>query len=178
MFDTVRGLVNTGKWSDSFAKHWASHHFPDSHIEITLDMVRQMKEIDILWQGNPISCMKSFKKRAYCLCMTEHLLILKTSRGKDAKKLINSNNEIYGGCHHIPKFHRFTHENSSNKSTTDEVRSGQKELTCSAVAPHCSNLTLVRAIFPDEGERLPMFIAAVGYIKQDKQQIVYVMRHM
>ena len=46
--------------------------------------------------------------------MKERLLILNALGDKmDKKRLINSNNELYGACRHKPKFHRYTTYNSS-----------------------------------------------------------------
>jgi hypothetical protein len=123
IYDTYR-LVNKGHSSDSFAKHWATHFPSSGSIKATPMMVRQMLRVETVWQGNPISCIKSFRKRACRLCMKERLLILKTSRGKDAQKLINSNHEIYGACRHNTKFHRY----SKLTTSTDDVQLGQKEL--------------------------------------------------
>ncbi|CAB9506324.1 unknown protein [Seminavis robusta] len=54
-------------------------------------------EISILWQGNPISTVKTFGTRHCSLCNRERLEILKRSR-ESPEKLINSCNEIYGAC--------------------------------------------------------------------------------
>ena len=63
-------------------------------------------KIDILWQGDPIACVKTFGTRACKLCAKERLNILKASL-KEPTNCINCCNEIYGACHHKPKFHGF-----------------------------------------------------------------------
>ena len=73
----------------------------------------------ILWKGNPISCSKSFGKLNCSLCMKERLLILKALGDKKEKRLINSNNELYGACRHKSKFHRYT--NTTNSNTDDGI---------------------------------------------------------
>ena len=62
--------------------------------------------MEIIWQGNPISCMKTFRQLNCRLCMRERLEILKMGK-KEPRKLINSRSEIYGACRHKPRFHRY-----------------------------------------------------------------------
>ena len=100
--DTAR-LVNCGEKSDSFADHFAKH-FKDGKMKRKHG--REMVEMEILWQGEIIGCMKSFKQLNFWLCMQERLEILKMAK-KEPKKLINSRSEIYGGCQHNTKFHRY-----------------------------------------------------------------------
>ena len=88
--------------------------------------------MDILWKGNPITCVKSFGKINCSLCMKERLLILNALGDKmDKKRLINSNNELYGACRHKPKFHRYTTYNSS----ADEGQLSPERDTNSTVTP-------------------------------------------
>ena len=77
-------------------------------------------KVSILWQGKPISSMKTFRKLNCNLCMNERLQILNASQADKllkTKKLINSSTEIYGLCRHKPKFHRYA---LLQKSSTDE----------------------------------------------------------
>ena len=99
-------LVNTGKTSDSFAKHFALHHTSQRTTKLTIGEARKKVSVSILWQGNPISCNKSFGKLNCSLCMKERILILKYSR-ENPNLVINSNSEFYGACRHKPKFHRY-----------------------------------------------------------------------
>ena len=111
-FSETRSLVSKNLTSDTFAKHFATHFTKGEKIA-TKD-VRDKVSMDILWKGNPITCVKSFGKINCSLCMKERLLILKALGDKmDKKRLINSNNELYGACRHKPKFHRYTTYNSS-----------------------------------------------------------------
>lgn len=50
--------------------------------------------MNIIWQSDPISCIKSFGQLNCSLCMEERLEILKHSRN-DPEKLIISCGEIY-----------------------------------------------------------------------------------
>ena len=97
--------MNTGKTSDSFAKHFAQHH-KNRQTKLTIGAARKQVSVSILWQGNAISCNKSFGKLACSLCMKERILILKYSR-ENPNLIINSNSEFYGACRHKPKFHRY-----------------------------------------------------------------------
>ena len=102
--DVVK-LVNCGERSDSFASHWGSH-FEDGNHDIRASDVRELIEVEILWQGSPIKCMRSFGKKTCRLCMEEKLEILKRNK-KNPALLINSKGEVYGACRHKTKFHRF-----------------------------------------------------------------------
>ena len=73
-------------------------------------------DFEIIWQGNPITCMKSFGKLSCLLCMRERMEIL-TRAKKNPDKQINSCGEIYGACRHNPKFHRYT---MNNQASTDD----------------------------------------------------------
>ncbi len=112
--DTAR-LCNDGVKSDSFAAHFASH-FNDTDEDVARRMVRDIVDMEVVWQGNAISCMKSFGKLSCRLCMKERLEILKQSR-KNPDKLLNSNSELYGACRHKTKFHRYTR---NMPASTDE----------------------------------------------------------
>ena len=73
----------------------------------------------ILWEGNPIYCVKSFGKLNFPLCMKEMLEILKALGENTEKILINSNNRLYGVCRHKSRFHRYT--NTTNSNTDDGI---------------------------------------------------------
>ena len=84
-----------------------------------------MVQISILWEGNAISCMKSFGTLTCRLCMAERLAILDKSRN-DKENLINSCGEIYGACRHKSKFHRYT----MNITSTDDGYNPEKSGEC------------------------------------------------
>ena len=112
-FADTKNLVNNGKFSDSFAKHFASHfNNNDDDNDISRGNVRNITNVEIIWQGNPISGVKTFKNLNCLLCTRERLEIykvMKLNKKNNANLLINSLNEICGGCGHIPRFHRFCH---------------------------------------------------------------------
>ena len=74
---------------------------------------------EVVWQGNPISAVKTFKTPHCALCNRERLEILKRSRQKP-HLLINSCSEIFGGCRHNPQFHRYSKQISADDSKKDE----------------------------------------------------------
>ena len=98
-FADVTNLVNKNQSSDSFAAHMAGHIHQNFKGEATNGLARAMVKLRILWQGDPISCMKTFGTNKCTLCMKERTSILNQSR-KDHKMMVNSRSEIYGACRH------------------------------------------------------------------------------
>ena len=96
-------MVKSGQKSDSFASHFAQHFEPGETIKPC--QVREIMQVEILWQGKPISCMKTFGKNSCSLCMRERCCIL-DAYNENPRKLINSKSETYGGCRHLTRFHR------------------------------------------------------------------------
>jgi hypothetical protein len=78
-----------------------------------------MMKVKIVWQGNAISCMKSFGKLNCSLCMQERIKILRTIH-QEEWKIINHCNEIYGACRHKTRFHRFLKEHTNVKNTSTD----------------------------------------------------------
>ena len=107
-FAETKDLVNNEKFSDSFAKHFASH-FKDEN-DISRGDVRNIASAEIIWQGNPISSIETFKNLNYSLCIRERLEMckaMKLDKKNQSNLLVNSPNELHGGCRHNPKFHGF-----------------------------------------------------------------------
>ena len=48
--------------SDSFATHFARHYQSQRTEKLTIGEARKKMKVTILWQGNMISCNKSFEK--------------------------------------------------------------------------------------------------------------------
>ena len=86
--------------------------------------VKDKLRVEILWQGDPISCMKTFKKVGCRLCMMERVHILKVEK-EDQKNFINVNEELFGACKHNTHFHRYI-EKQIFKPSTDEARKAEK----------------------------------------------------
>jgi hypothetical protein len=108
-FQDVKKLMEKGVHSDSYARHFAGI-WPKGAAAPSPGMQRDMIKCDILWQGNPISVVKTFGKPTCALCNRERMEIIKLSRSIP-EKMINSCSEIHGACRHKPKFHRFNEQN-------------------------------------------------------------------
>jgi len=76
-----------------------------------------------IWQGDPLSCVRTFGTKSCKLCFREKIAILELIR-KHPSKAINVRNEIHGACRHKPRFHRFIKRNmySTDESSEDENR--------------------------------------------------------
>ena len=86
-FNETKNLVNKGKTSDSFAGHFAMHledKMKGKDKNVTINDVRNMVKMSILWGGKAISCNKSFGRLNCYLCMYERISILESIR-KDGK---------------------------------------------------------------------------------------------
>jgi hypothetical protein len=119
--NNVKKLITKGIKSDSFASHFSNHC--KKEVKPTSDELCKMMKVKIVWQGNAISCMKSFEKMNCALCMQERIKILCTIH-QEEWKIINHCNKIYGLCRHKMRFHRFLkeHTNVKNTSTDDGVK--------------------------------------------------------
>ena len=79
-------------------------------------------KVEIVWKGNPISCVKTFGTKNCKLCTKERLEIVKMCKYQP-EKIINKCNEVYGACRHKPRFHRFPKQKlpaSTDESAMDE----------------------------------------------------------
>ena len=120
-FDKARLLHKEGKRSDSYAKHF--QHVLQNFKNISPELQRNSIESRILWQGNPISTVKTFATPHCTLCAKERLEILKLSK-KNPESLINSCDEIYGACRHNPQFHRYVKADPSTDESGPRGRKG------------------------------------------------------
>ena len=110
-------MANCKIRSDSYARHFA-RLFPAG--EATVKEIRARIDVEILWEGNPISISKSFGKESCSLCMKERILILRANQ-KDRCLVINTNNEMYGACRHRPRFHRLVNKELHTECTDEAV---------------------------------------------------------
>jgi GIY-YIG catalytic domain len=121
----VKNRVVKGKLSDSFAAHFAQlvpTNTPDKDITGNIKF-----KVEILWQGNPLSCVRTFGTSTCKLCAKERLAILKLTR-RTPHLAINKCTEIYGACRHKPNFHRFDFikDTTTNKVSTDEATNAER----------------------------------------------------
>jgi len=126
-FNEVQKLVKLDEKSDLHAKHFATQ-FYDTNLSPTNQ--RGGTTCSIIWQGNPISVVKTFATKNCALCAKERLEILKQSRS-NPQLFINSNNEIYGACRDRPRFHRHVKQitPSTDESINDERASPTHKVT-------------------------------------------------
>ena len=113
----TRRLFRNKESSDSCAHHFANQF----NHEPTPKQMQNIAEHEIVWQGNPISMMKTFGALHCSLCMKERCQIVKEKFTKN-NKLINSCNEIHGACRHEPRFHRFKISSSSVDESCEDKR--------------------------------------------------------
>ena len=120
MQDTKRLFVS-GKRSDSFANHFYQLVPEGTQKKEVRNFVKV--SVNILWQGNPMSCVKTFGTPGCKLCSKERMAILNLTR-KTPHLAINKCNEVYGACRHRPRFHRFTQSRicDVNASTDESVK--------------------------------------------------------
>jgi hypothetical protein len=71
----VKNLFISDKSSDSFASHFASL-IPEGTVKKNVKDFVKIK-VDILWQGDPLSCLPTFGTRTCKLCAKEWYAIIK-----------------------------------------------------------------------------------------------------
>jgi hypothetical protein len=79
-----------------YARHFASI-WPRGAAAPSPGMQQDLIECQILWQGNPISIIKTFGKSSCTLCNRERMEIVRLSQ-MIPDKLINSCSKIHGAC--------------------------------------------------------------------------------
>jgi len=73
----------------------------------------------LIWQGNPISVVKTFATKNCAMCAKERIAILKQSRS-NPQLFINSDNENYGACGHRSRFDRHVKQTPSTDESSNE----------------------------------------------------------
>ena len=74
-------------------------HLRENSIQYSPQTIRENTKVEFLWQGNAISCMKSFGVLRCQLCMAEKLAIRRASWQQPAL-LLNRASELDEGCKH------------------------------------------------------------------------------
>jgi hypothetical protein len=97
----------------------------------------------ILWQGDPLSCVKTFGTRNCKLCAKERYAIIKLTH-ETPNLAINKCNEVHGACRHKPRFHRFDHSENANSSTDESgrMKGSQRPSSTTSMGSSSSNHTL------------------------------------
>ena len=98
--------------SDTFSRHFARVFKEKFGCKHNITQVKSLVKCEILWQGNPISLMKTFGTNECRLCAEEKLAILYSSSRRNSK-LLNKCSEIHSCCRHKSKFHQY--------ASTDEL---------------------------------------------------------
>ena len=120
-FNDVQKLVFKDIRSDSYARHFATHFKKGSKPKPK--ELREIQQFEIIWQGEPLTTIKTFATRGCILCTRERIAIIKAGR-KEPEKLINTCSEIYGACRHKPWFHRYQEEGKT--ISTDDPEKGER----------------------------------------------------
>ena len=131
------------KSSDSFASHFASL-IPEGTVKKNVKDFIKIK-VNILWQGDPLSCLPTFGTRTCKLCTKERYAIIKLTR-MTPHLAINKCNEVHGACHHRPRFHRFDHSENTNSSTDESVRMKESQRLSSTTSAGSTSSTITDKI--------------------------------
>jgi hypothetical protein len=122
----TRLAFNKNVSSTSISAHLSALIPPDTCKPISAPKVKELVpfDVEILWQGDPLTSVKTFGSNNCILCNAEKLQIMKGSNaGKNS--IINQQNEIYGACRHHARFHRF----KNKPPDTDESSKGRIKAT-------------------------------------------------
>jgi hypothetical protein len=104
-FQDIKKLMEKGVHFNSYARHFVDI-WPGGAIVPTPGMQHDLINHEIIWQSNPISVVKTFRKSTCSLCNRERMDIFKLSQSI-SNRLINSCSKIHGACRHKPRFHRY-----------------------------------------------------------------------
>ena len=107
--DNANSSYSYSYGSNAFSRHFAVHCLSLKSSKETKKIVRDNTSIEILWKGNPISCLKNVGTTRCGLCMRERRAILDAWRS-DKFNLLNAKNEIFGACLCKSRFCQFTEE--------------------------------------------------------------------
>ena len=101
----VRSLLTHDKATSSYSRHMAEHYSRESGAIPGTEEIRNSTTIEILWQGSPFHCMKTYGRLNCKLCMAERVAILRAC-WKHPTKLLNAHVMNYEACRHVAKLHR------------------------------------------------------------------------
>ena len=116
--DAIR-FHKKGAKSTAFAEHFGTVFA--NFQQLTPTLLTNSITYSVLWKGNPLSTVKTFRTPHCKLCTKEKLEILKRARYKP-RTLINRKRDLHEACNHKPHFHRYHDEETS----TDETRDSRK----------------------------------------------------
>ena len=99
-FDEVRSFINQRKPGDSFARHVAKKFEGEGRVSRSFAR-KQLRCVEVVWQGNPLSCVKTFKSLTCKLCSKERLHLYKArqkDKADETNLLINTRSDLYSAC--------------------------------------------------------------------------------
>lgn len=102
-FQEAKRFAERGEYYDTYAEHWGGYY---RQMVVSPELQRNNSTYEVLWQGKPLSCVKTFGTPQCQLCNHERLEIFKHRR-KHPERILNKLNELTGKCRHHPKFHRY-----------------------------------------------------------------------
>jgi hypothetical protein len=120
-FQDIKKLMEKGIHSDSYVRNF-TRIWPRGAAAPLPGMQCDLIKCEILWQGNPVSVIKTFHKSTYTLCNRERMEFIKLSQSIP-DKLINFCPKIHEAWHHKPRFHRY-HEQDA--PSADENKKHEK----------------------------------------------------
>jgi hypothetical protein len=100
----LRDRVHSSTLTSHLSQVW--QHKSNS-IPTAGGVLRYALSCNILWQGNPFSCSKTFGKLSCKLCQKEPVVLLRYS-WTDGSNMMNYCSEIHGSCCHQARFHGLT----------------------------------------------------------------------
>ena len=103
----VKKRLEKGKNKTRFSKHFASCYQEEYGTKVY--NVKKMKKLvrhEVLWEGNPLSCVKTYGTKQCTLCAEEKYAIW-SETGRNFKYCLNKRKEIFSKCAHNVYFHHF-----------------------------------------------------------------------
>ena len=119
--------------------------------------MRDITKMETIWQGDPISSVKTFKNLNCPLCTRERVEIhkaMKLNKKNKTNFLVNSSNELCGGCRHNPRCHRFCAvcpQNADEAIAAEKLKDSQKT---SSVVPRNDKQVCFSAFFWKNNQNL------------------------
>ena len=68
--------------------------------------MKKLVRHEVLWEGNPLSCVKTYGTKQCTLCAEEKYAIW-SETGRNFKYCLNKRKEIFSKCAHNVYFHHF-----------------------------------------------------------------------
>ena len=129
---------------DSFSRHFSTYCSDCTNSSQVRTKLKGILDVNILWQGERIQCMKTARTRDCRICMKERMTIMQSLRD-DKYKVINDNSDIYSSCKCQSGFHKFAQISEPHDYYANALRT---RLTQKKVTPKRKNMR-VQPASPD-----------------------------